>query len=358
MRYVSGLIYQGREFKSGYLGFEEGFIKETGRGPRKESEAKGIIIPTFVNAHTHIGDAVITQEISGSLEEVMAPPDGLKHRILRTTPKETIISSMRRNAKSMLSCGIEHFCDFREGGAEGVRLLSEALSQSPIKPKIFGRPKDLKYDKEEMDELLKLVDGIGLSSISDWDEGQIKAVAKHTKSKQKPFALHASERVREDIDSVLDLKPDFLIHMNKATDSDLKICAQNDIPVVICPRAEVFFGNAPDIPRMVNSGVTLALGTDNAMLNSPGSLLREMEFAYKISRLTGKTAALDILNMVLINSRKVLNAGYDICLTQGTEANFIVFELPKKDPAHALVNFACAQNISLISINKHIITNM
>jgi cytosine/adenosine deaminase-related metal-dependent hydrolase len=354
MMYVTGQIYQKGAFKEGYLGVEEGVITEFGEGIKKNAQKKGIIIPTLVNAHTHIGDAVIQNEIEGGIEEVVAPPNGLKHRVLRETAEEAMLKSMKSVADMMLHSGIAHFCDFREGGLEGINLLKNALSDSPIYPRVFGRPKGLNYVKEEIEEILKVADGIGLSAVSDWPEDDIKKVAFHTKSRKKSFALHASERIREDIDFILDLEPDFLIHMNKATESDLKLCAESNVPIILCPRSEIFFGHVPDIPKMLNSKVTLALGTDNAMLNSPDSLLREMEFAYKIARLKGGCLAKDVLDMVLINSRKVLNVGDDICLTQGKQASFILFELSKKDPAYALVNGACAGDISMICVNDYL----
>jgi cytosine/adenosine deaminase-related metal-dependent hydrolase len=354
MMYVTGQIYQDGVFKEGYLGVEEGYITEFGEGIKENALKKGIIIPTLVNAHTHIGDAVYQKEVKGGIKEIVAPPDGLKHRVLRETTEEAMRNSMKHVAKKMLLSGIAHFCDFREGGLEGVNILKSALSDSPLTPKAFGRPKGLKYVKEEVEEILKVSDGIGLSAVSDWPEDDMKKVASHTKSQKKSFALHASERTREDIDFILDLKPDFLIHMNKATESDLNLCAESDVPIILCPRSEVFFGHVPDIPKMLKSNVTLALGTDNAMLNSPDSLLREMEFTYKISRLSGDCLAKDILDMVLINSRKVLNVGDDICLTQGKQAGFIVFELSKVDPVYALVNGACAGDISMICVNDYL----
>ncbi|MEE9152398.1 MAG: amidohydrolase family protein [Thermoplasmata archaeon] len=354
MKYVSGQIYQGEKFEEGYLGFEDGIIKETGKGTKSDAQAKGIIIPPFVNAHTHIGDAVIQDELKGGLEELVSPPNGLKHRVLGETPQETLIKSMKLVAHGMLNSGIELFFDFREGGVKGVELLKMALQDSSLRSKIFGRPAGMRYLKDEVESLLKSGDGIGLSSISDWDNDEIKKIAQHAKRQKMGFALHASERVREDIDTILDLKPDFLIHMTEATNSDLKICAENDVPIIVCPRSEVFFGHFPDIPKMLEKGVTLALGTDNAMLNKPNSLLREMEFAYKISGLKGAVDAKDILNMVLQNPRKVLNVGDDICLSLGKEANFIVFQLQTKNPAYALINGACCRDISMISINNYI----
>ncbi len=357
MKYVSGQIYRGERFEEGYIGFEDGIIKEIGKGIKKDSVAKGIIVPTFVNTHIHIGDAVIQEEIKGGIEEIVAPPNGLKHRILRKTPPETMIGTMKAVAEKMFLSGIECFSDFREGGVEGVNLFKKALKGSPLSYKVFGRPAALKYDEYEMEELLKNADGIGLSAISDWTPDDIKRISVHAKREKKSFALHASERVREDIDSILDLKPDFLIHMTEAKESDLEICAENDVPIIVCPRSEVFFGHVPDIPKMLEKGVTLALGTDNAMLNKPYSLLREMEFAYKISKLKGSVDAELILKMVLQNPRKVLNLGDDICLVQEKKANFVVFDLPTKYPVHALVNGACSRDISMINVNNHIWMN-
>jgi cytosine/adenosine deaminase-related metal-dependent hydrolase len=354
MIYAQGQIYQNGEFIQGYIGIENGIIKDFGEGEAKKADFQGIIIPSFVNSHTHIADSVVSEEIKGGIQDVVAPPNGLKHRILRATSSEVLIESMKQVAQDMLFAGISHFADFREGGESGVNLLSSALSETSINSKIFGRPKDMKYDESELENLLASVEGIGLSAISDYDIDDITQIAQHTKSKNKMLALHASERVREDIDSILDLKPDFLIHMNKATEDDLKLCAQSDVPIVLCPRSEVFFGHVPDITLMQNCGVTLTLGSDNAMLNAPYSLLREMEFAYKIARLSGGISAKDILDMVLINSRKVLNLSDDIRFNLGMRANALVFELAKEDPAYALVNGAQGKDISLISIDDFI----
>jgi cytosine/adenosine deaminase-related metal-dependent hydrolase len=349
MIYISGQIYQNGEFIKGYLGVENGEIAEFGEEEREDADFQGIIIPTMVNSHTHIADSVVSKEITGSIMDLVAPPNGLKHRILRETPPDVLIESMKKVSNDMMNSGIAHFGDFREGGLEGVNLFSSATSGSSIEPRVFGRPAKMTYDEEEMERLLEKVDGIGLSAISDGKMDDIIRIAEHTKGKGKMFALHASERIREDIDAILDLKPDFLIHMNCAEESDLKLCAENKVPIILCPRSEVFFGHVPDITKMYNCGVTLSLGTDNAMLNSPSSLLREMEFAYKIARLSGGIPAQAVLDMVIKNSRKVLNVGDDIRLTLGTKANLVVFDICSEDPEYALVNGAHRKNISLIS---------
>ncbi len=350
MEYVSGQIFHNGDFLEGHLGYEDGMIMEVGKGFKPDSVAKGIVVPTFVNAHTHIGDSVVQDEVAGGIAELVGPPDGLKHRVLRETPPEELIAGMKRASEKMFYSGIEHFCDFREGGTQGVELLKEALSDSPLQPKIFGRPKEMDYDPEEINSILSNSDGIGLSSISDWND-DIKKISEHTRNSGKRFTLHASERVREDIDTVLDLKPDFLIHMNEATDDDLALCAEHEVPIVVTPRAEMFFDRIPDIPRMLAAGITVALGTDNAMLNTPHSILREMEFAYTVSKPRGDISAMDILNMALVNPRKVLNVEYDMCFTSGTAANFVVFALSAKNPAYTLVKQATSRDISMVSMN-------
>ena len=351
MIYVTGQIYQDGEFVKGHFGLEDGIIADYGEGDKKDADFKGIIIPTLVNAHTHIADSVFSQEIKGDITDIVAPPDGLKHRILRETSPEILIESMKKVSFEMMHSGIQYFADFREGGIEGVNQFSQATANTNVKPMVFGRPRELTYDEDEMEHLLTSVFGIGLSAISDYEKDDIIQIAEHTKSKGKMFALHASERIREDIDAILDLRPDFLIHMNCAEEEDLTLCAQNNVPIVLCPRSEVFFQKPPDITKMHEIGVTLALGTDNAMLNSPSSLLREMEFTYKIARLSGGVESKVILDMVLKNSRKVLNVSDDIRLSLGQKANFIVFDLLACDPAYSLVNGAQCKNISLISMD-------
>ena len=147
--------------------------------------------------------------------------------------------------------------------------MKTALRLLNINSLILSRPDSLKYDKNEVDVLLKNSDGIAISSISDWEYSELQKIAQDTREKNKIFALHASERIRENIDNILDLKPNFLVHMIKAPESDLLRVKENKIPIVVCPRANSFYGLKPNFSLLKKVGVDLSLGTDNAMLNSP-----------------------------------------------------------------------------------------
>ena len=325
MEYVSGEILTKNGFEKGFLGFEKKIIVESGSGnPPKKPVCKGLITPSFVNAHTHIGDSFIRNrniKLTSNIEALVAPSDGLKHRLLREVSDDEIIDGMEKSIDTMIKAGTNCFCDFREMGILGICQLKTALKFLNISSVILSRPDTLIYNKNEVDLLLKNSDGIGLSSISDWDYSEIEKIARHTKKENKIFAFHASERIREDINLILDLKPDFLVHMVKAEESDLIRVKECDIPVVLCPRSNSFFGLKPDIKLLKKVGIELLLGTDNAMLNSP-DVLDELKY---VKNMTSVFSVGELLNMITYNARKVLNLSPSI-LGSNSPADFVVLD--------------------------------
>jgi cytosine/adenosine deaminase-related metal-dependent hydrolase len=322
MQYVVGTVLTPEGFMDGYVGFEDGMILEVERGNPPSSIAKGIVIPTLINAHTHVADLHVPVDLSLSLEELVAPPDGLKHRMLRAMGDEELCGTFHEASDYMFRRGVSAFADFRESGIRGSSLMCRERYQG-ARPVVMGRPGGLSFDREEMESLLSIVDGVGISSISDWDYEGLREVASITRSEGRIFALHASERLREDIDLILDLKPDFLVHMAMASESDLEICADHDVPVVICPRSNLFFGVVPPIARMIKLGVTLALGTDNAMINLP-DILTEMEFTGRLLRAQGLRRIDTVLDMAISNGRKLLNLNDPIGIRPGSPCDLMV----------------------------------
>ncbi|NYT11374.1 MAG: amidohydrolase family protein [Methanomassiliicoccales archaeon] len=322
MEYVAGAILTPEGFVEGYVGFEDNLIVEVERGEPPTHIAKGIVTPTLINSHTHVADLRVPVDLSLSLEELVAPPDGLKHRMLSSMSKVELRDVFREASEFMFQRGVSTFADFRESGIEGSRLLYQSDCGGAL-PVIMGRPMDLKFDREEMISLLSVVNGVGISSISDWNYSELMEVAELTHQKGKMFALHASERLREDIDLILDLKPDYLVHMTMATDSDLEICSDHGLPVVVCPRSNLFYGRKPPLARMLDAGVTIALGTDNAMISLP-DMLTEMEFAGRILRQQGFNRVDPVLHMALCNGRKILNLNETIGIQPGSPCDLLV----------------------------------
>ncbi len=388
MHQVSGVIFTGEEFIEGTIHFKDGIIHEVSNGITKDSKdtktevpmARGIILPPMVNAHTHIGDSVVKLNGRGTLDELVAPPNGLKHRVLRETPEEDIISAMTRTVQDFQAQGIGWFYDFREQGLAGIRQIEKATAGATTRPIILGRPSDTGYDQEEMDALMMRSAGVGLSSISDWPQtptrknvlkhsrkrkvsedsrkgevqdnsrienaqaNAINEVASHARTSGKMVALHASEQHREDILQIMNLEPDLIVHMVHATPEDMRICADRSVPVAICPRTNTFFGTIPDIAEMRKAGITLLLGTDNVMINGT-SLWEEMRFLNGLAPSTG-LSPVDIVKMVFSNPYKALSPGYGMprfkgrfgSFYHGARADFIVVSRKTTDPALTLVS--------------------
>ncbi len=346
MERISGSFFDGRRFREGTVGWDDDVIVEARSGRPRTALAEGLIIPGLWNAHTHLGDAVVTQELRGTIEELVAPPQGLKHRVLARAKDAAVIAAMRRAMATMLRSGTTGFSDFREGGLKGLKLLYAAVAALPLQGMALGRPQGLSYDAREVRAILRASDGIAVSSYVDWPRGELEKVAADVRRERKVFAIHCSERIREDIDKILDLGPAFLVHMIQATDADLERCADADVPIVVCPRSNAFFGLTPDIPRMLAAGVEIRLGTDNAMINVP-SMLREIEFAYRVARLKGGASAKAILEMAL-RGRRLADPEAACAIRVGERADLIVLDLPGGASGFASLMWATASDVRLV----------
>ena len=265
MACYSGLVWNGDGFTEGYAIIEDGRLVEKGDGIPGDSIRVGHILPGITDGHTHLGDAGLRLDRRYGLEELVAPPDGLKHRYLRDTPPDVIGRDMADYARRLRDSGVSRVVDFREGGVEGARIMREAVPDAVI----LGRTVSKEFDPNEADGLLDMADGIGIPSITDLPDRYVSALADAAHRRGKHLALHVSERIREDIDRVLSLEPDFIVHMCEATDRDLRACADAGIPIVVCARSNMYFGKVPPLKRMYDAGVELCIGTDNAMIASP-----------------------------------------------------------------------------------------
>ena len=273
---AEGTIVDAHGQRRGWVIAEDGIVSDIGYGDCPvEPDVTGFIVRDVVNMHTHCADYGLDVPPGLSLEELVAPPDGLKHRYLRSASRADLMGNMGRFAAASSGHGAETFVDFREGGAEGCRMLREACPDAVI----LGRPTSPEFDPDEIDEVLSVADGIGISSESDMDHRYIESVADEVRDRRMIFAIHVSERVREDIDFVLSLDPAFVVHMCEATDDDIAKCAEAEVPIVVCPTSNRYFGREPPIARAQALGADLALGTDNGMLCEPDMFSEAAVFA-------------------------------------------------------------------------------
>jgi cytosine/adenosine deaminase-related metal-dependent hydrolase len=137
------------------------------------------------------------------------------------------------------------------------------------------------------------------------------------------MALHASENRREDIDLVLSLQPRFLVHMVEASDADMRRCADEGVPTVICPRSNMFFGRQTPVKRMMEAGMDMALGTDNAMVCNPDMRAEGETLLRLLKSQNGDSRGL--LDTCVLRMRKILNAESGLPIRLGEEAELAIY---------------------------------
>jgi len=327
-------LFDGKEFVEGGVAVERGIVTGVSDSPPEDITHRGIVFPAMVNAHTHVGDAFIMRVPKGSVEDIVAPPDGFKFKMLAKTSGKVIVKGMTRAADEMADTGTGAFVDFRENGLRGVRALKTAMKgHEGVQAVILGRPRKLAYDADETREILGSADGIGLSSISEWKRKDLVSISAQARSAGKIFAIHASERAREDFEFISELEPRFVVHMAKAGAKDFEACGEAGIHVAVCPRSNAFFGFKPPVRRMLDAGIDVALGTDNAMLARP-DMLAEARFLARTQR--GLSPG-EIARMAISAPRKVLNLEPGLRLKKGSPADFVVLAAGRGDPARAFL---------------------
>ncbi|MHC1574732.1 MAG: amidohydrolase family protein [Candidatus Methanogasteraceae archaeon] len=277
---LSGSILAGEDFDlvAGYIRIKDGAIVEVcEEAGSVDSDAHGIVMPCFVNAHTHLGDSVLKDPEITDIASLVRPPDGLKHRVLRETSRQDLVRAIRASVCDMAATGTCAFADFREGGMDGVQALRRAIDGVSVAATILARPHPPE-NVDEIDSILGLADGIGISSTNDYAEGVAEAIAMRTHERGGIFAIHAGELDSTDIKDALELDPNLLIHLTHASPDDLRAVVDQSIPVVVCSQSNLLTGvGLPPVEEMLAAGIPVAAGTDNVMFNSV-DMFAEMRF--------------------------------------------------------------------------------
>lgn len=162
LKYIeSGFIEIGKNgtiLRTGPGNYSEKVLNNKTECNRSTIDSDGLlIIPGFINAHTHIGDSLAKDVlVESGLNTRVHPVYGAKKVILEKSKPSHLKILMRASVISMMKKGIVAFADFREGGFEGLELLKQAISALPIKCIVFGRveyyfdlTKDTRPDRKE-----------------------------------------------------------------------------------------------------------------------------------------------------------------------------------------------------------------
>lgn len=182
-------------------------------------------------------------------------------------------------------------------------------------------------------------------SVSDASLKSAQAMAEEL---ELPIHIHLHETVGEVEDSVekhgerpltrlekLGLLSSRLIgvHLTQLNNDEINLLANNGINVVHCPESNLKLasGICP-IPKLLNAGVNVALGTDGAASNDDLDILGEMRTAALLAKAFSRDASIvpaaQALNMATINGAKALGIDHITgSLMPGKSADIVAIDM-------------------------------
>ena len=397
-------LLNGDDFQfisNGFIEIEDGTIRALGQERPTISDRHSDIIldgsgllaiPGLVDAHVHMGDSVAKDiGIGSNLNELVHPIYGLKTKLLTEVHEDEICSAIAATSHDMIASGVTTYADFREGGIAGVQLELKALKEIKQRAIILGRPNyhfkptEVSTDSplnadtvSELCETIGLCAGVGLSGPNEYTDTALNQISNLTKSKAKLLAIHAAESAEgmkfslehfsmtEAVRALRYLKPNFVVHLTNSTQEDRRYLSEANVPVVCCPRANSVLGlGFPPIHELIEARVTVALGTDNIMLNAP-DMFREMDYTSKmlraIKRDPAAVSAKQVLEMATLNGARALGLDSKIgSLKEGKRADIAFLNLNSpnlqfsKNLIASIVHRARPEDVECVTVDGEIV---
>jgi cytosine/adenosine deaminase-related metal-dependent hydrolase len=337
-----------------------------------EKSKNYLLIPGLINSHTHIVDNFAKEKgFNKKLAEIVAPPNGLKHKLLTNISPEIKSNGIKNAILEMLSNGITFFIDFREKGVEGIHFLKKILKNSPINYSVFGRF----MDNSDIEPVFQEADGIGLASYKNLSINIKEQLRLCKKKFSKLMACHDAEAKRdEDLfeEIINDDLIDIIIHGTQYIKEDLKLIKKKNISLVLCPRSNGYFGlGFPPIIEILKLKIPISIGTDNLMVNNT-DLFEELRYLYRISRVLGRNNrdirlnARKLLKMITIDAARNFKIDQkigsiengknaDFCLIDLSDPNFFSYEIDANDIFALIAQRTKSENIKKVYIKGEVV---
>ena len=396
-------LLSGEDFqltKDGFISIDDGKIVCIGNGAPPsvncdlDLDGSGLLaIPGLIDAHVHLGDSVAKDiGIGLKLNDLVHPIHGLKTKILREAHEDDVCQAMAAASHDMIASGITTFADFREGGLPGIKLGLRALEKSHQRRIILGRPNyhftedEVANESEllssetvqELMQTIDLSDGLGVSGPNEYTKSALKQISELCRRKGKRLAIHAAESPEgakfskekfsaSEMQRALHyLKPDFMVHLTNSSEEDLAELSKNPVPVVCCPRANAILGlGFPPIKELLEANITIALGTDNVMLNAP-DMFREMDFTSRMLRAAHRDPASisskEIFKMATLNGAQALGLASMVgSIEEGKRADIAFLNMNtsnlsfSKDLIGSIVHRANREDVQCVMVDGEVV---
>lgn len=347
----------------------------------------GIIMPGLVNTHTHAAMTCFRGladdlPLMSWLNEHIFPAEA------KLNPEIVYEGTLLACAEMMLS-GTTCFCDMYLFEGEVARAASDAAMRAVVGEVLYDFPSPNYGPIEKGFEYTEKL-------IARWMDNPLITIAVEPHSPYLcapellqtafnlsvnngiPLVIHLSE-TRSEVDQIMDkyghtpvgfmaandlLGPNVLAcHCVVLTDKDIELLRQHRVNVSHCPESNMKLasGIAP-VPRLLEQGVIVGLGTDGCASNNNLDMFAEMDTAAKLHKVaSGDPTALDAtsgLRMSTIEGARAL--GLDALIGSieiGKQADIIVIDThkshltPMYHPTSHLVYAARGSDVETVIIN-------
>jgi 5-methylthioadenosine/S-adenosylhomocysteine deaminase len=368
------LPLDGPPIRGGVVRFEAGAIVEVacGRGDRHYDEA--VLLPGFVNAHSHLEYASYAGFGDG-----LAFGDWLRVHVQRKAALDfdAMLAIARRGACDSLASGITTTADYSYAGAAGVAMADVGL-RGTCYLEVF-HPTDAADAQAQFERKRELVSETELVRIGVSPHAPYTCsldVYRWCLSLGIPVGTHLSESANENewlahgtgalagmgpvlvaptgkravptLEPVLG--PDLLCaHCVDLEAEEVALLASRNVPVAHCPRSNALLGcGVAPLADLRAAGVVVGLGTDSPASAPSFDVFEELRAAVYAARARerrpGALTATDALRLATVEAARALRIDATVgTLTPGKRADLTVVSLagspyhPVEDPAAAVV---------------------
>lgn len=372
---------------------------------RVESFGEAVILPGFVNTHTHLELTALRGYLENEERNFFAWLRKLTLARLERMTADDIRDSAAWGACEAVRAGITCVGDasdsalmsmlaLREVGLRGV-VFQESFGPDPrLVEENFGK---LKAKIEELREIESELVRVGVSPHAPYTvcRAQLELIAKFAIAEGLPLMMHAAESeaeelfVREGVGifaeglakrgiewqsprmstiqylkqcGILDTRP-LLAHCIRVDDEDIEILKQAGAKVAHCPKsnAKLGHGRAP-LAKFLAAEITTGLGSDSVASNNTCDLIEEARFAFLMARNAGGfensfISASQMVAAATAGGAQCLGLEKGIgVLAEGAQSDVVIVALdgvhqtPVYDPVTALIFASSGRDVLLTII--------
>lgn len=299
---------------------EKGIIKEIGSNWLNDADyTGGVALPLVSNVHVHLNDYRIPEYYYGLSLTDYVGSKGLKKPLIHLY-KEPIL------ANELLNILIQYrfIVDYQEIPWL-CRTYYEKLLEYGVEYYGLSRPSNWDND-DELFNVIKYCSGIGIPNptrISPLSLQSISRISiKYIVSAHVSETKHMEERGGLHYLISNRIKLSHVVHGVFLEDWELKVLADNNIVLVVTPRSNIWFLNKlPNIPKALEYGVVIALGSDNAGCFHPDVWI-DAYYLHNLMKIDPKK----ILEMLIINGYKAIGKKPSY-IVEGNNAYIMVADL-------------------------------